>query len=376
MFTGQSTGDGGLRRAGTCLSAGCLVLGLFLALLSYGYAASETIFTIQAGSFRSRPDAFRQFDLLQRKLSAEGREYLRVEKIGKFHAVRLGKFEDRLEAEEFLSANKSVLRGAIVMNAYFIPARIERLYKGPLPPAEEVDEGGTPPAAGGETGVKIPETVEEQIGMISGLFEKQDYENALRVVKAAVAKRPDDPELNAWYGTILLKMNHPDEAMKYFKKAADLLPDISREEQIRMISDLLEKHEYENALRLAKTAVMTKRPDDAELNAWYGSILLKMDQPEEAIKYFRKASELQPDVSDYYSGIGYCLSFSGRFEEAIDEFSKALALEPDNIDALTGLGVAYAKTGRKGQAMDVYMKLKGIESETAEKLLQIIERQP
>ena len=376
MFTGQSTGDCRLRRSGACLSAACLlVLNLFLLVLSYGYAASGTIFTIQAGSFGNRPDAIRQFDFLQGKLSEQGREYLRVEKIGKFHAVRLGKFDNRREAEEFLNANKSVLSGAIVMDAYFIPARIEKLYKGPSPAAEGVDEGDTPAAAGGETGVMIPPTVGEQIRMISGLFEKHDYESALRVAKAAVAERPDDPELNAWYGTILMKMNRHEEAMRYFRKASELLPDVPREEQIRMISDMLEKHDYENALRLAKAAV-TGRPDDPELNAWYGSVLLKMDYPDKAIKYFRKASELRPDVAGYYSGTGYCLSFSGRFEEAVDEFSKALAIEPDNIDALTGLGVAYAKTGRKKQAMDIYIRLRDLESDTAARLLRIIERQP
>ncbi len=308
MVTGRSTGDGRLKKAGARLSAGCLVPGLFLvlALLSYAHAASETIFTIQAGSFRGRPDAFRQFDFLQRKLSEQGREYLRVEKIGKFHAVRLGKFDDRLKAEEFLDANKSLLRGAIVMDAYFIPARIEKLYKNPSPAAEAADERDTPPAADTATEVMIPETVEEQAGMISDMLDKHDYENALKLAKAAVARRPDDPGLNAWYGTVLLKM----------------------------------------------------------------------DRPEEALKYFRKASESRPDVSGYYSGAGYCLSFSGRFEEAVDEFSRALALDPDNIDALTGLGVAYAKTGRKDRAMDIYIRLKDLESDTAGKLLKIIEGQP
>ncbi len=300
-----------MKKTGVCLAAGCLVLSLFLSLLSVGYAASVTIFTIQAGSFRSKADAMKQFDSIEKELSEQGREYLRVEKIGEFHAVRLGKFDDRAKAEEFLDANKSILPGAIIMDAYFIPGRIERLFERPspvpepgeiIPPVSEpLNEEDSLSDSGGDI---IPETVEEQIKTISDLLEKQDYENALRLVKAAVAKRPGEPELNAWYGTVLLKMNYPDEALKYF----------------------------------------------------------------------RKASELLPDIPGYYNGAGYCLSFSGRFDEAIDEFNKAVALDPANIDALAGLGVAYTETGRKDRAMDVYIKLKHLDRDTADKLLKVIQR--
>ncbi len=311
MLTSKPTEDGNLKKTVACLAAGCLLLSLFLSLLSVGYAAAGTIFTIQAGSFRSRADALKQFDSIEKELSEQGREYLRVEKIGEFHAVRLGKFDDRAEAEEFLDACKSILPGAIVLDAYFIPERIERLYESPSSVPEPMEimpqvsaQVDKEDSLSGTSGDIIPETVEEQIKTISDLLEKQDYDNALRLVKAAVAKRPGDPELNAWYGTVLLKMDYPDEALKYF----------------------------------------------------------------------RKASELLPGVPAYYNGAGYCLSFSGRFDEAVDEFSKVLALDPSNIDALTGLGVAYAKTGRKDRAMDIYIKLKDIEKDTAEKLLKVIQK--
>jgi tetratricopeptide (TPR) repeat protein len=251
-------------------------------------------------------------------LSEKELGYLRIEKIGTFYAVRLEKFDDRISAEKFLLTKKGKLPGAIILDAYIIKERIVRSYKTPL-----LHEGN--------------------------LTEQKDITTEPKEAKIEVNE-------------------------KGYHKIGKEITLKSSGEQVEEISALLDKKEYEKALEVTKILIAS-RPEDPELNGWYGTVLLKTHHAEKAIKYFRKASKLSPDTPDYYNGAGYCLSFLNRFDDAIYEFSKAVMIDPLNIDALTGLGIAYGKTGQKDKAMFFYNKLKNLDRETADKVLKIIENE-
>ncbi len=90
---------------------------------------TETFHTIQTGSFNNVADAQKQFDSIVQGLNEKKLEYLRIEKIGKFYAVRLGKFEDYVTADKFLKTIKPKLSTAIILEAYIKNNRIMKLYK-------------------------------------------------------------------------------------------------------------------------------------------------------------------------------------------------------------------------------------------------------
>jgi hypothetical protein len=80
-------------------------------------------------------------------LSREEIDYLRIEKIGKYYAVRLGKFEDRAHAERFHKTIKRDLNFSILMKAYIKDERIMKLRShSPLsdstkPPIHRIEHG-------------------------------------------------------------------------------------------------------------------------------------------------------------------------------------------------------------------------------------------
>jgi cell division protein FtsN len=69
--------------------------------------ASQRIYTIQTGSFIKIERAQKQFDLIVKGLNEKELDYLRIEKIGKFYGVRLGKFISIAEAKIKLESVKS-----------------------------------------------------------------------------------------------------------------------------------------------------------------------------------------------------------------------------------------------------------------------------
>jgi tetratricopeptide (TPR) repeat protein len=288
-----------------------------LCLPVYSYA-SQLIYTIQTGSFLRIDEAQKQFNSLLQLLNKKELDHLRIEKIGKYYSVRLGKFEKKSEVEQSLLSMKKRFASFLIMKAYYKEERIEKLY---VPAKTEADDS---------------QTIAEPL------------------------TRP-------------LPVNvHPQTAEKVVDYGGKKTGANPGEMGSEATSDAVEKKRYEDALKVIK-AKLAVRPEDPEFNGRYGTILFRLKQPAEAIPYLRKAAELSPKVPEYHSYIGYCLLLLSRYDEAVDEFNRAVTISPSHVGALTGLGISYSELGEKDKAMSVYDKLKNLDSVLTKILLQIIE---
>jgi tetratricopeptide (TPR) repeat protein len=274
----------------------------------------QIIYTIQAGSFLKIERAQKQFNSIIQYLNEKDLNYLRIEKIGKYYTLRLGKFDDHASADKLLKSIRSHLPSALVMKAYFKKERIVKKYKYPQQTVTEI------------------------------LIDQKSFE---------------EPETKV----------HPQKMQPGASKKTDI---IKKEEplakQLTIVTDLFNKKDFNSALAIIKIEI-ENQPENPEINSWYGTILLKLNQPAEALSYLQKAVDLSPETPNFHNSLGYCLFFLNRYENAIDEFNKAVTIEPEHIDALTGLGIIYAKRGEKEKAIDIYHKLKELDKYTAEKLL-------
>lgn len=101
----------------------------------------ETVYTIQTGSFRDRQRAEKQFRIIEQSLEETALQALRIEKIGRFYAVRIGTFAGLAETEEFLRKHEVSLNEALMMKAYFIDERILLMHYGVKKVITEEKEG-------------------------------------------------------------------------------------------------------------------------------------------------------------------------------------------------------------------------------------------
>jgi tetratricopeptide (TPR) repeat protein len=76
-----------------------------------------------------------------------------------------------------------------------------------------------------------------------------------------------------------------------------------------------------------------------------GIVYLNNGQPDEAIKYLRKALSLQPKFDLAFDGMGLAYSMKGDFAEAIKYYSEALTANPSLTDAHNHLATAYQEQG-------------------------------
>jgi tetratricopeptide (TPR) repeat protein len=349
--------------------------------------ASGLIYTIQTGSFNTADDAQKHFNSIVTKLNKENLDNLRIEKIGDFFSVRIGKYEGYSIAVKSFQKIKPQLSDTFIMEAYFKDERIIKIYKGPSPvdgqrtegahltktvseveakpvEAEKEEDEVVPPdievqpevpaVSAANADEELPaKPMEKQTGAMPDEEEYEEHDEAPEVIKQDIEERPDVPSV------LFVKED----------RVAQLTP---IEWQIRTISGLVAKGEYKEALKVLEAEIEV-RPEVPMINGWYGTVLLKLERPADAVIYLRKAAELSPGISDYHNGIAYCLFYLEEFDEAIIEFDKALTINPSYIDALVGMGITYSRLGELSLAMDVYYKLEKIDSDTADKLLGIIQ---
>ncbi len=91
--------------------------------------ASQLVYTVQIYSQKSIADAQKQFNSILQSLNEKNLNLLRIEKIGKYYTVRLGKFENYANAKKFLQEIKPRLSEAIILKAYIKNERIVQLYE-------------------------------------------------------------------------------------------------------------------------------------------------------------------------------------------------------------------------------------------------------
>jgi tetratricopeptide (TPR) repeat protein len=77
---------------------------------------------------------------------------------------------------------------------------------------------------------------------------------------------------------------------------------------------------------------------------------------DQAIQFYDRALEIDPNYIDALDGKGYVLDNLARYDEAITYCDKVLAIDPNNIDALINKGVALNGLARYDEAITYYDK--------------------
>ena len=147
------------------------------------------------------------------------------------------------------------------------------------------------------------------------------HEEALDCAQRAAALRPRDPELQVWFGNVLVKLGRKGEAA-----AA-----------------------YDTALRL--------RPGFPKALNNRGNLLLESGDIDGALANYREAVRLDPDYRDAWSNVGLALLSKGIDEEAERAFRRTLDLDPTYFTALASLGELKRKQDKLLEAESIFRRL-------------------
>ncbi len=146
-------------------------------------------------------------------------------------------------------------------------------------------------------------------------YFKDDYESALDCYSKAIKL---DPNLWAgWYNSSLAlsKLGREDEARKAKKKADELgkpKPSPTRDDDKKSVQDIVQTSEDK------PLDGDQKRKGATEASVWKnrGDNSVDREQYEEAIQYYRKALELDPDYANAWNNLGFAYYKVGQPEKA------------------------------------------------------------
>ena len=114
-----------------------------------------------------------------------------------------------------------------------------------------------------------PQSPQMQYNLAFTYYEMNRFEEAREPIEKAVERWPDIFQLNALYGTVLLKLHQPREALPILRRAHQLNPDDARTSEMLYRATLglaqmdMEAHQYTDALGLYEEASRL-RPSDPE----------------------------------------------------------------------------------------------------------------
>lgn len=190
-------------------------------------------------------------------------------------------------------------------------------------------------------------------------------EEALKAFDKAVQLKPDVAELWKNLGNVLLALERPADALLSFQHILTLNP---RHWEAAYQSAVL-FHQLERLEEAVEHFDLCNRlkPDHALTLRARARSLRDMNRLEEALQDSQQACTLDPRDAGACNGVGDILArLPDRQEEALQWFDRALELEPDFLQALTNKALVLGQLHRSEEAIANYRRLRSLDPDNAE----------
>ncbi|WP_346347486.1 tetratricopeptide repeat protein, partial [Bradyrhizobium sp. dw_411] len=183
------------------------------------------------------------------------------------------------------------------------------------------------------------------------LLRQERYEDALKAFDKAIQLKPEDAELWEHLGNTLLRLGRPDDALLTFQhvlklnprhrdaayKSGQLLYNLKRFEEALKHFDLCDELQPSHALTLQMRA----------------ESLLCLKRLEEGLVDIKAAHALNPASAEICNRVGVFLAGLGRDEEALPWYDRSLDLQPGFIEALSNRAFALNHLHRFAECLEL-----------------------
>jgi spermidine synthase len=189
---------------------------------------------------------------------------------------------------------------------------------------------------------KSPDDAKTHNSLANVLVKQRKFEEAIGHLKRAVELAPGDAKINNNLGWALSECacGRTAEAIKYFSTAVKLDARFPIA-QFNMGRALASQRKYYEATDYILEAVRLA-PSYTEAHTLLGDVLLERGQPDQAILQYSATLDIEPRNPIATHNMGNALAAQDKIGEAIQYFSKAIELNPDYVEALNSLAWTLA----------------------------------
>lgn len=177
------------------------------------------------------------------------------------------------------------------------------------------------------------------------MFDVEDarYEEALPLLKKALAEQPNLPVANMQYGMAQARLKNYAEAIGPLQKAVELMPDNGMG-RYELGLALFETGDWKGAAPQFEAAV-ARAPKWADAQFSLASVYARIDRVPEGMQHLDTCLSLNPE--HYRANLlrGRILSLQHKPAEALPNLKKAIEVQPDSREAHLFLADAYEQLG-------------------------------
>lgn len=211
-----------------------------------------------------------------------------------------------------------------------------------------------------------PDNIDILVNLGAACLQKGLSDRAIKLLSRALEKDSSNSLALFNIGKAFIYREDPEAAMMAFQRAEDLLPDdIDIKKSIFFC--YLELGKREEAVDLG-LSIIDKLATNADFLLSLGESLLLLENYEQALEVFRKASSAACDSTVPLMGIYRAQLALGNKEKAITSLKRAMMVDPEKQEFQVIMVDHLIEDGRIQEAVDLLKK--GIESLAESKLLQ------
>ncbi len=167
--------------------------------------------------------------------------------------------------------------------------------------------------------------------------------------QAARQIRPQDTMILTNLALALVLTNNDALAETTFQDASHLAP---QDYEINLHLGWLYLRQGQTSASTAELAIALDQNDNLAIgHNNYGLCEAEMANPQEALRRFRRALQIDPHLNSVYYQLGSAYATLGDVPAAIEAWERNAKEEPGNADCYCNLGVAYYKAGKMDRAV-------------------------
>lgn len=209
-----------------------------------------------------------------------------------------------------------------------------------------------------------PDNLDASRGLLLSYLQLGRLEQAEQVGHSAVARWPDNAELQHWLGLVYFKKSQNGDALAALRRSASLNShryDVYFDTALVLLS-MSNYHEAADELEKA----IKLDPKAALAHVLLGRAYQNTNRTVQAIEQFQTGLRLDPNVPLGHYHLGFAFASLGRSSEAISEYEKELQHSSDNFQVLYQLGHQQLETGDLQSAVAHLTKATEVDSNSAD----------
>jgi Tfp pilus assembly protein PilF len=191
--------------------------------------------------------------------------------------------------------------------------------------------------------------VQSLINLAAGLESKGRNDEAIRLLKQALAIGPKEQKALLILGRIYTSIGNLNEARSWYEQAVAVNPAFA--EALVGLGEILLREKGHAAARETFQKALDAAKDNPAHAEIIGDALMRSGDPAAAVYYYQRAVDLHPCSSEDHYSLARALMGTGDITNALIHLEKTVETKPDHWKAHNDLGVIFAKQGVLNKAL-------------------------